>query len=306
MEPTSLATGTPAPAEPRDEVVCWWQRPVQFELRSNDPAFIRRAETVLGYWRDDSGAETFAPDPVELSAMAENGNYRVSRWKDVPARLPSIATALRAIEGEAALALLSHYHEVLSIHCACLSRNGCGILIVGPSQSGKSTLACALWRSGWSLLTDDVTLFYGNEVLAHPLLRRISLRTPSRELIGEELWERVTTAPASDPTSEGYVFQPAEVSDCPLAKSTKIAAIVFLGREGARPLAPGNYAKLQAVESVLSLAMYTNVAREANLGAAMQRLEPLVNSTVSHDLARGPIAVMIGAINEIAEGANSQ
>jgi hypothetical protein len=43
------------------------------------------------------------------------------------------------------------------IHGACVSRNGRGIVFCGPSTAGKTTLAYACSRAGWTYVSDDAT-----------------------------------------------------------------------------------------------------------------------------------------------------
>src|SRR5713101_4670374 len=43
------------------------------------------------------------------------------------------------------------------LHCALVARNGCGIALFGDSFAGKSTLAYACARVGWTFLSDDGT-----------------------------------------------------------------------------------------------------------------------------------------------------
>lgn len=46
---------------------------------------------------------------------------------------------------------------VAPLHCACLDRDGSGVLIAGVSGAGKSTLAAALAQRGFALVSDDWT-----------------------------------------------------------------------------------------------------------------------------------------------------
>jgi hypothetical protein len=41
------------------------------------------------------------------------------------------------------------------IHAACVTRDGCGILLCGDSGAGKSTLSYACAQAGWTYVTDD-------------------------------------------------------------------------------------------------------------------------------------------------------
>ncbi len=43
------------------------------------------------------------------------------------------------------------------LHCALVARNGCGVALFGDSFAGKSTLAYACARVGWTFLSDDGT-----------------------------------------------------------------------------------------------------------------------------------------------------
>jgi hypothetical protein len=93
---------------------------------------------------------------------------------------------------------------VVPLHCACLERNGNGLLIAGDSGAGKSTLAAALTQRGHALISDDWTYFSTEEstLVAHGLCSPIKLLpdavrffaqlhklTPSISLNGELAYE---------------------------------------------------------------------------------------------------------------------
>jgi hypothetical protein len=44
---------------------------------------------------------------------------------------------------------------IAELHCSCVVKNNKGLLLLGPSHSGKSTLATALALSGFEFLSDD-------------------------------------------------------------------------------------------------------------------------------------------------------
>ena len=41
------------------------------------------------------------------------------------------------------------------MHAACVARNGVGVLLCGDSGAGKTTLAYACAKAGWTYVTDD-------------------------------------------------------------------------------------------------------------------------------------------------------
>jgi hypothetical protein len=56
---------------------------------------------------------------------------------------------------------LAQRHAV-PMHAACVERNGVGVLLWGPSGMGKSTLAYACARAGWTFVADDATILPQN------------------------------------------------------------------------------------------------------------------------------------------------
>ena len=57
------------------------------------------------------------------------------------------------LEG-AVLTMLESLH-LTSLHAACVMRSGCGLLLCGDAGAGKSSLAFACARQGWTLISDD-------------------------------------------------------------------------------------------------------------------------------------------------------
>jgi hypothetical protein len=53
--------------------------------------------------------------------------------------------------------------HLAAIHGALVTREGVGVLLCGESLAGKSTLAYACARSGWSLVSDDGTFLLRNQ-----------------------------------------------------------------------------------------------------------------------------------------------
>jgi hypothetical protein len=76
------------------------------------------------------------------------------------------------------LSILAGSVGLVELHASCVARGGNGLILTGPSRSGKSTLALALTHSGFSFLSDDRTFcsLTRNKLLAWGLPRPLKLR----------------------------------------------------------------------------------------------------------------------------------
>jgi hypothetical protein len=61
----------------------------------------------------------------------------------------------------AAMAILATTHTT-AVHAACVELDGCGILLCGDSGAGKTSLAYACARNGWTYITDDGSYLINN------------------------------------------------------------------------------------------------------------------------------------------------
>jgi hypothetical protein len=243
-------------------------------------------------------------------------------------------SALTTIEYSAALVLVDYvaseagsaHTGLFAMHSALLCRDEFGILIVGPSQAGKSTLSCALWQNGWALRSDDF-VFIDNDGVARPIPRRVSLRRSSRELLGEALWERVCASPSSWLHNEARLFHPHEVEEASLnsvpderCRPISIGAIVFLGRRGSTAQ-PAQLCRQNSARAALALLPYSTllprtsserddgiaaqaapgVERVLDWGAALPKISPLAERVPTYDLGRGPLPQMVAAIESLKE-----
>jgi hypothetical protein len=103
-----------------------------------------------------------------------------------------------------ALGLLGTTVGVAPLHCACLDRDGSGLLISGDSGAGKSTLTAALAKRGLAVVSDDWTYvsYRAGKLIAHGMYAPIKLlpdsirffpelrrNTPKKTLNGELAYE---------------------------------------------------------------------------------------------------------------------
>jgi len=110
------------------------------------------------------------------------------------------------------------------VHCACVARNGRGMLLAGPTRSGKSTLAVALGLLGLDVVSDDRTFcaVRGNLVAWAPLadfkLRKDAVR-----------WFPDLDPEASTPEgAEGLRFAPESVPFLNRLQQCEPRALIFL------------------------------------------------------------------------------
>ena len=76
-----------------------------------------------------------------------------------------------------------HSHQFLLIHSAVVEKDGMGIIMPAPPGSGKSTLCAALSHRGWRLLSDEFAIIKIDDRSLIPLVRPISLKNDSIEII---------------------------------------------------------------------------------------------------------------------------
>jgi hypothetical protein len=124
--------------------------PMEFRVvvePAGDPAPEPRFRKQLHLLSFVSDAHNFATgDSLTLSATfhlseATAANHVWLRWS--------------YLESMAYMLLTQRY--VVSLHAACVARNGAGILLCGKSGCGKSTLSFACARAGFTYVSDDCT-----------------------------------------------------------------------------------------------------------------------------------------------------
>lgn len=77
----------------------------------------------------------------------------------------------------------THAHFYLILHSAVIERNGFAVIMPAPPGSGKSTLCAALVNRGWRLLSDELALISLRDQTLSPLVRPVSLKNESIDVI---------------------------------------------------------------------------------------------------------------------------
>lgn len=190
---------------------------------------------------------------------------------------------------------------MVEVHAALVSKDGRGVVIVGPSYAGKSTLATALWCRGWSFLSDDIAFLKSATLRASPAPRRVQLRETSRELVGEELWQAVQRTASCSPTVEGFLFHPHEVRGDTPPSDTALKAIVFLERRGIQ-VEPAEGRAINPARAAVALFPYAFNLREKPFIDGMRVIAPITAAVPSYDLGRGDLSSMVSSVEDAVDG----
>ena len=132
------------------------------------------------------------------------------------------------------MAIMMAQHEALApLHGALIRRNNYGVALCGDSLAGKSTLAYACARAGWTYISDDGTFLVRDRsdlyAVGNPHV--ISFREDARQLFPELAERLVTTRP------NGKIGLEVLTRDLPItiAQGSSIDHLVFLNRHHQGP-----------------------------------------------------------------------
>ena len=127
------------------------------------------------------------------------------------------------------LTLMGPAIGVTGLHCACVVREGAGLLLTGKSGAGKSTLTLAMARRGFSFLSDDWTYFSRVEgaLWAWGLIPRLKLLPHAAELFPELAQMETTVSLNGEAAIE---IDPYENLGVPRSRFCRPRELVFLER----------------------------------------------------------------------------
>ena len=85
----------------------------------------------------------------------------------------------RTVIFEILASVLAGSLDAIELHSACVALNQKGMILIGPSQSGKSTMATSMTRVGFRLLSDDrtISLERHGKLSAYAIPRPLILRS---------------------------------------------------------------------------------------------------------------------------------
>jgi hypothetical protein len=136
-----------------------------------------------------------------------------------------------------ALILISTIYAT-PIHAACVSRHGRGMLLCGPSGTGKSTLAYACARRGWIFTSDDASYLrhHASDLRVVGNSHQVRFRPSAKDLFPELRGRSITPRAEGKPSIE---VPTAELPGIVTADEALVHHIILLTR------VPSAYAELR-------------------------------------------------------------
>ena len=206
------------------------------------PAFDRAPLSIRVAVTGEAGGEQ-PPDPNWsgqhhlMAIVSDSRHYAVCDFEKGFAfcRLTRAAAARRAW-------IRFHYLETIAystlavlylapVHAACVARGEFGVLLAGASGAGKSSLALACARGGWTFLSDDASFVErggdGLTVIGKP--HQIRFRESAVELFPEMRRLLARLRPNGRTAIE---VRTADLPGVLTASQCRAAAVVFLDRRG--------------------------------------------------------------------------
>ena len=238
-----------------------------------------------------------------FSFIADSENYGIS---DMRAGVSSVWLQNEAVRHrdylryfflECAAITLIAPRFVTGVHSACVARNGVGVLLCGDSGAGKTTLAYACAKVGWTYVTDDGSyivhgrddlLVVGNsnqmrfrpsaisifpEIEGRQVLQRVGGSKPSVEISPSEL-RGIQHSPTANARYVIILNRRAAVN-LPLRPYSKelVRQFLYQGRFSPLEMMPLHYATIDRLLQVPVLEL-----RYRDLNWAIEQLETLVDS----------------------------
>ena len=214
----------------------------------------------------------------------------------VPFKPLPLGQAMPMLEWGLNWVISSHAHDHLVLHAAVVERGGRALVLAADPGSGKSTLCAALVHSGWRLLSDELTLVALSDGLIHPIVRPISLKNASIDVV-RALGPDVVISEVCHDTAKGSVahMRPPTASVEAMDQRVRPAMLVF------PQFATGSALRSEAVGPAHALIDLTRHAFNASVLAAVgfQALCELSETVQSYRIEYGSFEQVLPEIDRL-------
>ncbi len=258
-----------------------------------------------------AGAQRLPPPPTVraqrdvLVAVADASNFWIcdmsrgfaSAWVTESAVAEMDYFRYHVLEAMA-YSLMESLHTI-ALHAACVALGEHGVLLAGESGAGKSSLAYACARRGWTYITDDASCLLragtGRVVLGDS--RRFRFRGTAGALFPEFRGCRETIRPRGKPTIE---VRTSSVPAIRTACESPVDSIVFLnrrdGRTGRARISP--YSRHKAFEYLAWSPWPADLVGEGQRAAIVERLL----GAAIYEMRYSDLAAAVDGLERIARG----
>ena len=141
---------------------------------------------------------------------------------------------------------LAQQRAFAPLHGALVMRQGSGVMLCGNSLAGKSTLAYACARAGWTYVTDDGTFLVRGRDDRYAIGDQHNIRfRPDAPNLFPELKDRITTVRPNGKTAIEVRTRELDILTAP---GCMVDHVVFLDREAGGSASVGGYPEDRALE----------------------------------------------------------
>jgi hypothetical protein len=165
---------------------------------------------------------------------------------------------------------LAHQRAFAPLHGALVVRNGVGMMLCGDSLAGKSTLAYACARAGWTYVSDDAAFLVRDRDDCYAIgdSHSIRFRTDAPDLF-RDLADHLPTVRPNGKIAIEVRTRDLRISTAP---GCVVGHVVFLDRGQQGPLSVYRYADDRALESWAQYAILGSSGVRAAQRRCHQRL----------------------------------
>jgi len=206
--------------------------PFRFRLQSRQTSVVEGLATLYADFpaEEDTDFRDFHVRVDRVRGPRRWFRPQVNFWFDGHAPFKPLRAdhAFALLEWGMNWCIASHAHHYLLLHAAVLERRERTVILPGDPGTGKSTLTAALALSGWRLLSDELTIVDRDDGLIVPLVRPVSLKNRSIDII-RTFDARAVLGVAAHDTHKGTVshLRPPVASVARMAEKGRAAHIVF-------------------------------------------------------------------------------
>ena len=166
--------------------------------------------------------------------------------------------------------ILLEARYLTTAHAACVALDGKGVLLAGNAAAGKSTLAYACAKRGWTFISDDASHLIresvGRVIVGNPY--QIRFRPHAMALFPE----LAGNVPFERPTGKPSIEVDTSTLNIAIAAQTRADYLIFLNRTPAAPQHLARYDKDEAFARLSHVACYGDESLCDEMRESLHRL----------------------------------